>query len=51
MKKGKVTVDTSFFNYKPVNEIKQVWENHQIVIINEAHYSRQNRIFTTQLLK
>ncbi len=54
LKKGKVAVDTNFFNYKPVNalnEIKQVSENHQIIIINEAHYSSQNRIFTTQLLK
>ncbi len=54
LKKGTVTIDTSFFNYKPVNalnEIKKILENHQIIIINEAHYSPQNRIFTTQLLK
>jgi len=54
LKKGKVTIDTSFFNYKPVNalnEINKISENHQIIIINEAHYSAQNRVFTTQLLK
>lgn len=54
LKKENDTVNKSFFNYKPVNalnEIKQTSEKHQIVIINEAHYSAQNRIFTTQLLE
>ncbi len=54
LKKAMISVDSSFLNYKPVNaldEIKKISKEHQILIINEAHYSAQNRIFTTRLLE
>ncbi|WP_299671784.1 hypothetical protein [uncultured Polaribacter sp.] len=44
----------NFKNYKPVSAIKEIIKEagkHQIVIINEAHYSAQNRVFSQLVLE
>ena len=54
LKRQKIKLDSSFFEYKPVNALKEILklaESNQIIIINEAHYSAQNRVFTTLLLQ
>lgn len=54
LKKGNVTFNNNIRDYQPVdalNELKKISKDYQIVIINEAHYSAQNRIFTTKLLE
>lgn len=50
----KVIVNADFKNYKAtsaINEIVKKADNHQIVIINEAHFSAQNRVFSQLVLE
>jgi hypothetical protein len=50
----KVVVNSEFKNYNPVNAIKEIIKEankHQIVIINEAHFSAQNRVFSQLVLE
>ncbi|OJJ16763.1 hypothetical protein BKI52_33185 [marine bacterium AO1-C] len=54
LKKKKVKMNHDFLNYKPCNalsEIEKTAKEYQIIIINEAHYSAQNRLFTSKLLE
>ncbi|HAS44134.1 MAG TPA: hypothetical protein DCS93_26890 [Microscillaceae bacterium] len=54
LNKKKVEINRAFLDYKPANallEITTLAKTNQIVIINEAHYSVQNRLFTSKLLE
>ncbi|MGH1338765.1 MAG: hypothetical protein ACRBFS_21805 [Aureispira sp.] len=54
LKKKKTKVSADFSMYQAVDaliEIEKRAKEHSIVIINEAHYSAQNRLFTSQLLE
>lgn len=53
LKHGQESIDTMFYSYYPENAIKEIIkksQKHQIVIINEAHYSAQNRVFASIIL-
>ena len=50
----KVVLDDNFKNYNAVPAIKEILkeaDKHQIVIINEAHFSAQNRVFSQLVIE
>lgn len=50
----KVTINSSFEDYYAVSAIKEIVRKaikHQIVIINEAHFSAQNRVFSQLIIE
>ncbi len=54
LKKGNISIDQSFDQYQAANAIEKLADRakeHQIVIINEAHFNAQNRVFASALVK
>ncbi len=54
LNKKKFIIDSTFRSYHPVNAIEGIVREslkHQIVIINEAHFSAQNRVFSKAVIE